>query len=137
MAYRPDKSEYKIRKKILKKMGYDSYKDYIVSLDWLLRKNQIINFYNKKKWQIGCELCVTTNNLQIHHNTYKHMDKNVTDIRYIGGYSFLCGSCHTKIHYDDKLLEYFERAQTPEEMEEWRLIFKKYDEKLETLSTNN
>lgn len=127
MALRPDISEYKIRKKILKKMGFDSYKDYLASLDWLLRKNQIINFYLKNELDIKCECCKTTNNLCVHHNWYDCMEKDIVDEYEIANYSFLCGECHTKIHYNDKFLKDLYPDQTPEEMEEWRLLFERLD----------
>lgn len=104
MADRPNKNEYIQRNRILNKMGFNSYIDYMKSRDWLLRKNEVINVYLQCGWDIWCDVCESTNNLQVHHNNYLEMEIPVITEKDSLNYCFLCNECHEKIHKDDEFL---------------------------------
>ncbi len=84
--------------KKLKKLGFDSYKDYLKSEHWInLRKR----FYNSKKVKkmkeihnkVLCEFCYGNENLNLHHRTYKRIGNERLDDLVV-----VCKECHYHIH---------------------------------------
>jgi len=69
------------------------YQAYLASPHWKNRRNTLL----QKRGKV-CELCGSTKQIQIHHQTYcrlgKELDKDLI---------ILCSNCHSKIHQTGKL----------------------------------
>lgn len=68
-------------------MNYKYY-DYLKSPEWKVKTIQINSIYNNK-----CAFCQSTNNLNVHHITYKHLYYEP-----LGDLILLCKPCHTLLH---------------------------------------
>lgn len=69
-------------------MSSNKYKKYLLSIEWQNKREEILNI----NWY-KCQRCSSTNNLHIHHWTYKRLYKeNISDL------FCLCSKCHTKLH---------------------------------------
>lgn len=66
------------------------YSDFLKTLYW-----RSITKYKKERSNYKCELCGSTENLQIHHKTYIHHGK---EIFYLNDLIVLCGRCHKNEH---------------------------------------
>lgn len=84
----------------LKKLRYNSYREYLLSEHWREFKKRF--FENKKeKWErmkkrygmIVCEFCKKPGRLAVHHWTYKRLGRE-----YLSDVSLICEICHSKIH---------------------------------------
>ncbi len=68
-------------------MGY-SYKLYLKSEAWKLKRLQKLNSVGH-----SCQLCNSTDKLQIHHRTYERVyNEDLNDL------TVLCSKCHYKFH---------------------------------------
>lgn len=79
-------------------MNRNKYKEYLNSLDWLLKKNELINVYKEKGWKIECSVCNRTDNLQVHHNNYDNVGNEILTDGRIFELTFMCRDCHYKWH---------------------------------------
>lgn len=88
---------YIYRDKILKKNGYGSYKDYLLSDHW-----KQVKLYVKDKW---CHCCGSTRNLSMHHKKYT---KTMMEIPKVAAQVIVavCQPCHDKIHIMSKESKY-------------------------------
>ena len=68
-------------------MNYKYY-DYLKSPEWKVKTIQIHSIYNNK-----CAFCQSTNNLNVHHITYRHLYYEP-----LGDLILLCKPCHTLIY---------------------------------------
>ena len=67
------------------------YEQYLLSNDWLIRKNMALAFYNNK-----CALCNSLNYLNVHHRTYNNIyNETLNDL------IVLCNKCHSMFHGKD------------------------------------
>jgi len=65
-----------------------NYKDYLLSNDWqIVRRIALAHFGNK------CQLCGSTQNLNVHHKNYDNIGNETLD-----DLTLLCKSCHEKFH---------------------------------------
>lgn len=90
--------DYRRRGIRLRELGFNSYKDYLSSVDWLLTKNRFINRYLELGTLIECSICSGTSHLQVHHLDYQGIgseDFNTYDILSL---CFLCNKCHESVH---------------------------------------
>ena len=83
-TYRDNKAEEKAELAIIQK----KYKEHILSTKWYkIRENR------KKQDSYACVICGATDDLNVHHITYKHLGyEPLKDLR------TLCSDCHTDIH---------------------------------------
>lgn len=66
----------------------DRYKEYLLSKNWKIIRNDII------AERVCCKCCGSKENLQVHHKTYKNIFNELpTDLE------LLCASCHVKRHF--------------------------------------
>lgn len=64
------------------------YYEYLKSRRWKIKRNRAL-----KRAGYKCQVCACTKNLQVHHNTYKHIfHEHKTDL------VVLCRKCHTTFH---------------------------------------
>jgi len=87
---------YKSEHGIDNQYTYKNCKDYNVYLrskKWAKKKKHIIKTYGGK-----CEICDSTKELQIHHNTYKNRGMELDDELLI-----LCKDCHNTYHFTNKI----------------------------------
>lgn len=66
----------------------NSYKDYLKTNHW---KN--IRSIIRKKYKNKCRSCKTTENLEVHHKTYKNIGNEK-----LSNLTLLCRNCHQKAH---------------------------------------
>lgn len=86
----------------LNKLGYKSYREYLVSDHWLSFKkyfyknsNRIITM--RKNGGLHCEFCKCQAKLNLHHKTYERLgNERSTDL------IILCDNCHNTIHQMDR-----------------------------------
>ena len=64
------------------------YNDYLSSDQWRFTRKKALSRSEHK-----CEYCGSTERLQVHHLSYKHIGRERPEDLIV-----LCGSCHTKIH---------------------------------------
>lgn len=69
------------------------YKEFLGSLYW-----EIVRKYVIARKRGRCELCNTSNHLQVHHRTYEHRGE---EYNHLEDLVLLCRNCHAKFH--DKL----------------------------------
>ena len=68
--------------------NYDQKQEYLKSLDWRVLQIKVLD---RDRYQ--CKACNSTNNLEIHHITYKRLgSEHLSDL------VCLCNSCHSKLH---------------------------------------
>jgi len=85
----------------LKKLGYDSYSDYLKSEHWqsfrkrFYRDSKIVIKQWKKYGYLVCDICQEEGRLNLHHKTYKRLGKER-----LGDVFMICNDCHKKIHID-------------------------------------
>lgn len=70
------------------------YREYLQSPHWQKVRNEIIKVRGEK-----CEICGATENLQVHHKTYKHLG---FEENYPEDLIVVCKKCHYKIHHRGK-----------------------------------
>lgn len=114
-------------------MDKESYHKYLRSVDWLLKKNKLINTYLEQGWKIHCKACESTDSLQVHHVSYKNVGNEILDDERIWELAFLCRGCHEKNHFEKGFREkHFPTSKetneyldnmTQEERDEWFKIF--------------
>ena len=70
-------------------MGIDvDYKLYLRSPEWQVTRERALVFWDRR-----CATCFATNNLQVHHRTYKRLgSEQLNDL------IVLCDDCHSKFH---------------------------------------
>ena len=97
-AHARQRAEQKIRENLLyskdRKVGYDKY---IKSPIWERRKREL--FERLSAVEPECEVCRSTQTIQVHHNTYENIytrEKNRDLI-------ILCQDCHHQFHSNRKL----------------------------------
>lgn len=101
------KSEEKKDRILLERKNSKIYKDFIELSNKEKRKMEYQEYLKSDHWQQirlkalskagnRCQLCSSTSNLNVHHNTYKN--KGNEDLKDL---VVLCRECHTKFH--DKL----------------------------------
>lgn len=81
-----------------------NYKEYISSVDWLLKKHELISIYLSRGWSIQCDICESKRNINVHHKTYEQLGcENLKDDGSgdIWNLQFLCRDCHKKWHFDE------------------------------------
>lgn len=89
-------------------MNKQEYHKYLNSLDWLLKKNELISIYLKEKWKIECKICYSTDKLRVHHINYENIGKEVLTDERIWDLSFLCEKCHYDVHFNKSIrIKYF------------------------------
>ncbi len=88
---------------------YINYKKYLYSLEWLLKKNELISTYRRQGWKINCNYCGDPNNLQVHHNSYKNVGNEILTDGRIWELTFACNDCHKKIHFEKGFKEKAEK----------------------------
>jgi len=87
---KPITDSFNIRKRMLKKLGLGSYKDYLKSDLWKNLKKEV---YAQKK---VCDGCGSAEHLQVHHQSYTFMGtKGMGKNRSL---KLLCNECHEKAH---------------------------------------
>lgn len=92
-------------------MNTQDYYEYLASNKWLIKKAELINIYIKKNWQIDCYCCGSTDNLQVHHFSYKHIGNEVLDDERIWELTFMCRDCHKKWHFQKDFKKQIEDLQ--------------------------
>ena len=92
-----------------------NYIEYLQSLDWLLKKNKLINFFLKRKWKIECFVCHNDKNLQVHHWDYDNIGKEkLSDL------TFICYKCHKKWHKKRGFKEKWEKEVLDEIIKDYK-----------------
>ena len=66
-----------------------NYDDYIKSPQWRQIRAMMLNKYGK------CQLCSSTKNLEVHHNSYDHIGE---EKEHLEDLVVLCHDCHSKFH---------------------------------------
>ena len=87
------------------------YKNYLLSIDWLKKKNALINKYIENNWEINCHCCGGTSNLQVHHFSYANIFNEVLEDGRIFELGFMCRDCHYKWHKEEGFKEKIESNQ--------------------------
>jgi len=90
-------------------MKQQEYHKYLLSLDWLLKKNELISVFLKEGWHIECFVCGKTDKLQVHHMNYKNVGKEILIDERIHDLRFCCADCHKKWHKEKGFKEKWER----------------------------
>ena len=88
-----DFSHYRKRDRVLIKMGFASYRDYLKSDLWQRVRREV--FQRKGSY---CFLCVEAPATEIHHCRYQRSD--FLGKRIVGMFP-LCGACHRAIEFDE------------------------------------
>ena len=92
------KEEQKIREDLFwskdRKVNYDKY---IKSPSWERRKREL--FESQSVTEPKCEVCCSTQSIQVHHNTYKNVYAREKD----SDLTILCQDCHHHFHSNRKL----------------------------------
>ena len=78
------------KNKVLTLAARMPYMQFLNTPYWFAVRNRMLRLREYK-----CEVCSSTNYLQIHHTSYANRGK---EIIYIGDLQVLCESCHKKIH---------------------------------------
>lgn len=87
-------------------MKKTQYHEYLRSVKWLLKKNELISIYLSQGWSVNCFICGSTNSLQVHHKDYKEVgnedlsEQASKEGRGIYQLEFLCANCHRKNHFE-------------------------------------
>jgi 5-methylcytosine-specific restriction endonuclease McrA len=64
------------------------YQEYLKSREWEVKRQAVLMW-----WGYKCALCNTTNQIEVHHNNYDRVGKELfTDL------IPLCDACHTRHH---------------------------------------
>lgn len=79
------------QKKLLKELGYDSYRDYLSGIIWANIHDKVFEVKGKK-----CVIC-NRDGTVIHHRCYTESVIRGTDIAPL---EILCWDCHNRIEYD-------------------------------------
>ena len=67
---------------------WSRYNKYLRSQEWADKKQEVFKHYGKK-----CSMCGSTQEICVHHKTYKRMgDENINDL------VPLCYTCHARVH---------------------------------------
>lgn len=82
-----------------------NYKEYLTSVDWLLKKHELISLYLKQKWNIECFVCHKDKDLQVHHWDYNNVGNEKLSKKEGLDLSFLCRDCHKKWHFEKNFKE--------------------------------
>ena len=80
-----------------------NYREYITSVQWIIKKHELISIYLSQGWDIECNICKSKHNLNVHHKTYDQLgSENLKDDGSgdIFNLEFLCKDCHKKWHFD-------------------------------------
>ena len=91
-----------------KKYMTKKYQDYLYSKKWTNVKKKLNNIYIKQGWNINCYCCGKTNNLQVHHFSYKNIFNEKLNDERIWELGFMCKNCHYKWHKKLNFKEDFE-----------------------------
>jgi hypothetical protein len=87
------KNHYEYRDKVLLRMGFASYREYLNSDLWQSIRDRVLS-ENKK-----CRCCKVNDSQCVHHHDYKqHTLKGKT----LRGLVALCNECHVEIEYRGK-----------------------------------
>lgn len=70
------------------KIPYINYRNYLQTKHWKNIRNKIRNKYNGK-----CQICCSTNNINVHNNTYERIGKEDENDLIL-----LCQECHEIFH---------------------------------------
>lgn len=71
-----------------------NYDDYIKSPQWRQIRAMMLNKYGK------CQLCSSTSNLEVHHNSYEHVGEEKNHLEDL---VVLCHDCHTLFHSQKRI----------------------------------
>lgn len=88
-------------------MTKEDYKKYLISSKWLIKKAELVNYYLKMGYEINCFFCLTSENLQVHHFSYKNIGNEIIDGENHWEITFVCRSCHEKYHKNKNFREDF------------------------------
>ena|SRR3990167_460676 len=81
-------------------MTKTEYHQYLKSVDWMLKKHELISVYLKNDWPIDCFSCHGTQGLQVHHLSYEDIgNESVSDL------VFACDECHKRLHFENGFYE--------------------------------
>lgn len=87
------------RNKLLKKLGFDSYQQFLASDKWReMKKTQYQDYVNGK----ACCFCGSNEEVHLHHAKYK---KGNLDRAKVSGTLPVCAVCHLGIHTIEKMLD--------------------------------
>lgn len=105
------------------------YKNYLESVDWLIKKSLLVFSYLRRKTPIRCFICHSIKKIIVHHWNYENIgDENLSDL------TFMCFDCHKKWHKQKGFKEKWEREGI-EEIIEWALTSKDFDKKIKRETT--
>jgi len=94
--------------------------EYIRSLNWLLKKYELIGVYLREGWRIECRVCESTDSLNVHHDSYENFGNEIVTDERIWELVFLCRTHHQEIHRDKNYKQnLLELETTPEKTEEF------------------
>lgn len=86
--------QFSARNRRLRRMGFNSYQDFLKSDVWKKLKEYI---FNKKEFK-ECHICGSIRYLVPHHRRYTNLH-NIHSLRKMSrDLICLCGDCHTKVH---------------------------------------
>lgn len=84
--------QYGARNRNLKKLGFNSYEEYLLSDKW----KQLRDYAESKGFLKKCSVCGATKDLILHHRKYVYLLKPLKkQIRHL---KTLCRSCHEEVH---------------------------------------
>lgn len=92
-------------------MNKKEYQTYLRSAEWLKKKSEFIQIYEKKGWEVHCAICKKENSLQVHHTSYANVGNEQIHDERIWELEILCSFCHTRWHSDKKFKESVEKER--------------------------
>ena len=91
-----------------------NHKEYIGSVEWLIKKNELFSIYRNQGWSIECGICGQTKSLNVHHHNYSQLGvENLKDDGSgdIWNLELLCRGCHRKWHFEVGFKEEVKRSR--------------------------
>lgn len=131
MCFLRPKHDVKRQKGITTTMTYIDHKKYISSREWLLKKNKLISIYLEEGWDICCNICGATSDLNVHHRSYKQLgNENLNDDGSgdIWNLEFLCRDCHRKWHFNNKFKDEIIKKRDKQFFNDLTALTKEYGE---------
>lgn len=108
--------------KSYKKLGFNSYKDYLLGAHWVKFRKEIIS--SRKI----CQHCCSKKNLNIHHKNYNNLGKETNEDVII-----LCNNCHSRFHKKEK---WKKKMKNGEDLNFTRVGVKAFKRPLYNLNSN-
>jgi hypothetical protein len=84
---------YDKRDAVLKRLGYDSYKDYLKSPGWKKIRTRVLS-----RCQGKCEVCGVNKPTQVHHRSYCMMTMLGKRLEFLVG---CCRNCHENAEFEE------------------------------------